>query len=56
MNLVPFLGWIVDEWWFSNPIIHGILQNVIQMFIGHPWPPFAQGQNHHGRKIHAIAS
>jgi hypothetical protein len=42
--------------WFLNPRIHGILQNIIQVFIGHPQPLFAQGRSHHGRKIHAIAS
>jgi hypothetical protein len=40
MNLVPTPGWIMDEWLF-NPIIHGILQNVTQVFIRHPWPPLA---------------
>jgi hypothetical protein len=33
---------ILDEW-FSNPRIHGILQNIIQMFTRHPWPSLAQG-------------
>jgi hypothetical protein len=36
MNYIPTLGWIVDEW-FSNPIIHDILQNVIQVLTRHRW-------------------
>jgi hypothetical protein len=55
MNLILALGWIVDEW-FSNPKIHGILQNVIQVLTWHPWPSFIKGQSHHGRKIHTTAS
>ncbi len=55
MNLIPTPRWIVDEWFF-NPKIHDILQNVIQVLIGHPRPLLAQGQSHHGRKIHTIAS
>jgi hypothetical protein len=27
----------MDEWFF-NPIIHGILQNLIHMLTRHPWP------------------
>jgi hypothetical protein len=52
MNIIITLKWIVDEW-LSNPKIHGILQNVIQVLIGHPWPLLAQGRSHHGSKIHA---
>jgi hypothetical protein len=40
MNLIPTPRWIVDEW-FSNSRIHGILKNVIQMLIRHPWPSLA---------------
>jgi len=42
MNLIPVPGWIVDEWFFA-PKIRDILQDVIQVLIGHPWPPLAQG-------------
>jgi len=45
MNLIPTPRWIVDEW-FSNPSIHRILQNVIQMFTWHPNPPLAKGPRH----------
>jgi hypothetical protein len=55
MNFIPTPRWIVDEW-FSNPKIHGILQNVIQVFTLHPWPSFAKGPKHHGRKMHGITS
>jgi hypothetical protein len=54
MNLIPVLGWIVDEW-FSNPNVHGILQNVIQVLTWHPQPLLAKGPRHHGRKIQTIA-
>jgi len=40
MNLIPVPRWIMDEW-FSNPKIHSILQNVIQVLTRHPQPPFA---------------
>ncbi len=46
---------IVGEW-FSNPIIHGILQIVIQVLTWHPRSPFVDGCSHHGRKILAITS
>jgi hypothetical protein len=36
--------------WFSNPLIHGILQNVIQVLTWHPQPPLVEGQKHHGKK------
>jgi hypothetical protein len=55
MNLILAPRWIVDEWFF-DPKIHGLLQNVIQVLIGHPWPPLASRQSHHGRKIHVITS
>jgi hypothetical protein len=55
MNLILAPVWIVDEWLF-NPKIHGILQNVIQVLAWHPWPPLAQGQSHHGSKIHITTS
>jgi hypothetical protein len=51
MNLILAPRWIADEW-FSNPKIHSILQKEIQVFTWHPRPPFVEGQNHHGRKIH----
>jgi hypothetical protein len=35
MNLILAIGWIVDEW-FPKPIIHGILQNLIQVLTRHP--------------------
>ncbi len=49
------LGWIVNEW-LSNPRIHGILQNLIQVLTWHPQLPLAKGQNHNGRKIHTTTS
>jgi hypothetical protein len=49
MNLIPIPKWIVDEW-FSNPSVHGILQNVIQMFTWRSRPPLAKGFKHHGNK------
>jgi hypothetical protein len=55
MKLIPTPRWIMDEWFF-NPKTHGILQNVIQVFTWHSWPLLVEGQNHHGRKIHTIAS
>jgi hypothetical protein len=55
MNLVPTPRWIMDEW-FSNPKIHGILHDVIQVFTWHPWPVLVEGRRHHGRKIHTTAS
>jgi len=42
--------------WFSDPNVHGILQNVIQMFTWHPQPLLAKRPKHHGRKIHATTS
>jgi hypothetical protein len=55
MNHISTPRWIVDEC-FLNPIIHGILQNVILVFTLHPWPLPIEGCKHHGKKIHAIAS
>jgi hypothetical protein len=45
MNLISIPGWIVDEW-FSNPKIHGILQNVIQVLTFHPRHPLIEGHKH----------
>jgi hypothetical protein len=45
----------MDEW-FSNLRKHGILQNVIQVLLLHPWPLPTKGHKHRGRKIHAIVS
>jgi len=55
MNFIPTPRWIVNEWFF-NPIIHGILHNVMQVLPRHPWPLLAQGQSHHGKKIHATTN
>jgi hypothetical protein len=55
MNLIPAPRCIMDEW-FYNPIIHGILQNVIQVLTWHPRPLLVEGHNHLGRKIHATTS
>jgi len=42
MNFILAPRWIMDEW-FSNPRIHGILQNGIQVLAWHPQPLFAKG-------------
>jgi hypothetical protein len=49
MNLIPIPGWIVDEW-FSNPNVHGILQNVIQELTWHLGPLLAEGSDIMGKK------
>jgi hypothetical protein len=45
MNFISTPRWIVDEW-FSNPKIHGILQNVIQVLTFHPRHPLVKGHKH----------
>jgi hypothetical protein len=41
MTLISTPKWIVDEWLFN--IIHGILQNAIQVLTWHPWPLIVEG-------------
>jgi hypothetical protein len=55
MNFIPTPRWIVHER-FSNPKIHGILHDVVQVLKWHPWHVLVEECRHHGKKIHTTAS